>query len=95
MGESIIGDITPHCGVSDQTKAEIELAAVNKLISFLPTAKGDDIKSLFLVTGKYGLISSSLNIIAMFADMGVKLLAFIPGIRRRSNERSEVGQRSG
>jgi len=49
MGESIIGDITPHCGVADSTKAELETTAINKLASLIDPVKGDEVRALFQV----------------------------------------------
>ena len=49
MGESIIGDITPHCGVPDLEKYELEVAAIKKLAGFICEAKGKEIRELFQV----------------------------------------------
>src|SRR5437016_752003 len=49
MGESLIGDITPHCGVSDTEKLRIETEAINKITGLLPATKGAEIRELFQV----------------------------------------------
>lgn len=51
IGESIIGDITPHCGVSNDTKNRLETAAIDQLASLLPGCnKGNEMKELFEVS---------------------------------------------
>ena len=47
MAESIVGDITPHCGVSKEEKAQRELEAMEKLIADLPSEVGSNLMSLF------------------------------------------------
>jgi len=46
MGESIIGDFTPYCGVSQATKRDLETSAIEKLSSLLGK-KGEEIQALF------------------------------------------------
>jgi putative hydrolase of HD superfamily len=48
MGESIIGDITPHDDVPKTTKAAMEFAAIEKLTSLLPGASGEELLNLFV-----------------------------------------------
>ncbi|VDL84090.1 unnamed protein product [Nippostrongylus brasiliensis] len=36
LAEAIVGDITPHCGVSDEEKFERESQAIQKIASFVP-----------------------------------------------------------
>jgi 5'-deoxynucleotidase YfbR-like HD superfamily hydrolase len=48
FGESIIGDITPHDNVNNETKHKLESAAIEKLSKLLPNlSKGDEIRQLF------------------------------------------------
>ena len=47
LAESTIGDIVPHCGVSDEDKHKLELDAMNLMISKLGNIlRGDKILSL-------------------------------------------------
>ncbi|KAG2438589.1 hypothetical protein HXX76_005139 [Chlamydomonas incerta] len=50
VAEAIVGDITPHCGVSDDDKHGLELAAVEKIKAMLgaDTAAGSEVESLWL-----------------------------------------------
>jgi 5'-deoxynucleotidase YfbR-like HD superfamily hydrolase len=50
MGESIIGDFTPHCGVTEIEKYNLETAAVAKLAGLISPDKGKEIRDLFQVT---------------------------------------------
>ncbi|CAB3359494.1 Hypothetical predicted protein [Cloeon dipterum] len=47
MGESIIGDITPYCGVPREEKLKRERAAIEKLASLAGAEAGEKIKALF------------------------------------------------
>ena len=47
VGESIIGDITPHCGVSKEEKHRIEDAAVKKISSLMGKHNQEYVKALF------------------------------------------------
>ncbi|VDM68252.1 unnamed protein product [Strongylus vulgaris] len=38
LAEAIVGDITPHCGISDEEKFERENKAIQKIASFVPVA---------------------------------------------------------
>jgi putative hydrolases of HD superfamily len=49
MGESIIGDITPFCGVPRDEKIRREREAIEKLAS-LAGSRGDKIRDLFHVS---------------------------------------------
>lgn len=49
MGESIIGDITPYCGVPRDVKQRIEREAIKKL-SQLAGAAGEKISALYHVS---------------------------------------------
>lgn len=49
MGESIIGDITPYCGVPRDEKLRLEREAIEKL-SKLAGAAGDKIRALYHVS---------------------------------------------
>jgi len=42
LAESIVGDITPHCGVSDADKHARELAAMEKIRDVLGSGSGGD-----------------------------------------------------
>ncbi|CAB3396893.1 unnamed protein product [Caenorhabditis bovis] len=46
IGEAIAGDITPHCGVSDQEKFDMESKAIRTICSFVPNV-GDEWDSLW------------------------------------------------
>lgn len=48
MGESIIGDITPYCGVPREEKIRREAEAIEKLAQLAGNA-GDRIRSLYQV----------------------------------------------
>ena len=48
LAESKVGDITPHCGVSDQSKYEMELNTMNEIRTMLGcTMGGDEIVNLW------------------------------------------------
>ncbi|KAH7722652.1 Protein F45F2.9 b [Aphelenchoides avenae] len=47
LGEAIVGDITPHCGVADQTKFDLEHEAMKKIAGFVPSVVGDEWVSLW------------------------------------------------
>jgi len=47
MGESIIGDITPHDGVDVLTKQKLEVDAVSKISGLISKNKGEEIQRLF------------------------------------------------
>jgi len=47
IGESIIGDITPHDNVSNENKNQLETAAIEKLAGIVGTSQGDEIRQLF------------------------------------------------
>lgn len=44
MAESIVGDLTPHCGVSVEEKHRQEEAAMETLIKLVPELSGEDLK---------------------------------------------------
>ncbi|PAV91767.1 hypothetical protein WR25_24316 [Diploscapter pachys] len=46
IGEALIGDITPHCGVSEEDKQSLEAEAIQKICSFVP-AISDEINALW------------------------------------------------
>ncbi|XP_046643347.1 5'-deoxynucleotidase HDDC2-like [Daphnia pulicaria] len=48
MAESIVGDLTPHCGVSVEDKHRQEEEAMETLIKLVPELSGEDMKSLFM-----------------------------------------------
>lgn len=41
IGEAIAGDITPHCGISDQDKFDLENKAIQTIASYVPNV-GDE-----------------------------------------------------
>jgi putative hydrolases of HD superfamily len=48
LAEAAVGDITPHCGVSDTDKHQMELNAITKMTSMLGASMGsEDILSLW------------------------------------------------
>ena len=53
LGESVIGDITPHCGVSEEDKQQRELKAIDSLAKLVPAARGNEIRQLFQVRPCY------------------------------------------
>ncbi|KAK5964517.1 HD domain-containing protein 2, partial [Trichostrongylus colubriformis] len=42
LAEAIVGDITPHCGVSDEEKYDQESKAMQKIASFVPVSSVGD-----------------------------------------------------
>lgn len=48
MAESIVGDITPHDGVSNEEKHRREMEAINDLVAMVDKKVGTEIKDLFL-----------------------------------------------
>lgn len=44
MAESIVGDLTPHCGVSVEDKHRQEEAAMETLIKLVPELAGEDLR---------------------------------------------------
>lgn len=38
LSEAIVGDITPHCGISDEEKYDLENQAIQKIASFVPVS---------------------------------------------------------
>lgn len=48
MAESIVGDLTPHCGVSVEDKHRQEEEAMETLVKLVPELSGEDMKSLFM-----------------------------------------------
>lgn len=49
MAESIVGDITPHCGVSDKDKHIREVEAMNHIKSLVGERSGQHMHDLFMV----------------------------------------------
>ena len=49
LAESIVGDITPHCGVSEVEKHEKETEAMEYLASLLDPSIGQEVQNLFQV----------------------------------------------
>ena len=49
MAESIVGDITPHCGVSTEDKHEREKKTMSYFSTLLGPAAGDEMYQLFMV----------------------------------------------
>uniref|UniRef100_A0A914VYV6 5'-deoxynucleotidase HDDC2 n=1 Tax=Plectus sambesii TaxID=2011161 RepID=A0A914VYV6_9BILA len=47
LGEAIVGDITPHCGVSDQDKYEREKAAMERIAELVPNEVGKELVELW------------------------------------------------
>uniref|UniRef100_A0A2P2I2E4 5'-deoxynucleotidase HDDC2 n=1 Tax=Hirondellea gigas TaxID=1518452 RepID=A0A2P2I2E4_9CRUS len=47
MAESIVGDITPHCGVTQQDKHEQELTAMTRLAELPAHSSGQEMLTLF------------------------------------------------
>jgi len=47
MAESIVGDITPHCGVPVEEKHCLEEQAMEKLVKLVPELAAKDLKELF------------------------------------------------
>lgn len=47
MAESIVGDLTPHCGVSVEEKHRREEEALEQIISLVPELAAKDIRGLF------------------------------------------------
>uniref|UniRef100_A0A0K0FYD4 5'-deoxynucleotidase HDDC2 n=1 Tax=Strongyloides venezuelensis TaxID=75913 RepID=A0A0K0FYD4_STRVS len=42
LAEALVGDITPHCGVSDLEKFTLEKEGFQKIINYLPKKTGDE-----------------------------------------------------
>ncbi|KHN86184.1 HD domain-containing protein 2 -like protein [Toxocara canis] len=47
LGEAIAGDITPHCGVSNDEKFQLEEKAILEISSYVPKLVGDEWISLW------------------------------------------------
>ncbi|VDK77449.1 unnamed protein product [Litomosoides sigmodontis] len=47
LGEAIIGDITPHCGISATEKHQLEDEAMKKITEMVPPEAGEDWYSLW------------------------------------------------
>ncbi|VDO68773.1 unnamed protein product [Onchocerca flexuosa] len=47
LGEAIIGDITPHCGISVIEKHRLENEAMKKITEMVPSSAGEDWYSLW------------------------------------------------
>ncbi len=45
MAESIVGDLTPHCGVSVEDKHRQEEDAMETLIKLVPELAAEDLKA--------------------------------------------------
>jgi putative hydrolase of HD superfamily len=48
LAESIVGDITPHCGVTEDDKHEREKKAICDIAELLPEVSGEEIIKLFM-----------------------------------------------
>ncbi|KAK8721012.1 hypothetical protein OTU49_012977 [Cherax quadricarinatus] len=48
MAESVVGDLTPHCGVSDEDKHKKEVAAMEHFITLVGEKAGNEMYNLFL-----------------------------------------------
>lgn len=48
IAESIVGDITPHCGISKEEKNKLEVEAMQKLKETLGDVAGETIETLWL-----------------------------------------------
>lgn len=48
MAESVVGDLTPHCGVSDGDKHQREVAAMEKFRSLVGQKAGPEMYNLFM-----------------------------------------------
>ncbi|KAI1724509.1 HD domain-containing protein [Ditylenchus destructor] len=72
IGEAIVGDITPRCGISDEKKFELEEQAVQKIASYIPPIAGDDWIKLWMeyenASTKEALIVKQLDKIDMLAQ---------------------------
>ncbi|CAJ0585969.1 unnamed protein product, partial [Mesorhabditis spiculigera] len=42
IAEAIVGDITPHCGVTEEDKHSLEHKAMQKIATYLPVETGED-----------------------------------------------------
>ncbi|CAJ0935855.1 unnamed protein product, partial [Mesorhabditis belari] len=42
IGEAIVGDITPHCGISEENKHALEAKAMQQIATFVPEDVGTD-----------------------------------------------------
>ena len=49
MAESVVGDITPHCGVSAVDKHKLELTAMTRLSALPAPPAGEEMLALFKV----------------------------------------------
>lgn len=49
MAESTVGDLTPHCGVSEEDKHQREVAAMEVFRSLVGQKAGTDMYDLFMV----------------------------------------------
>jgi len=63
MGESIIGDLTPHDGVSSEDKYNMEASAIKIISSYLPDTKKVEIQALFQVCKHADIFTGHYNVI--------------------------------
>lgn len=49
MAESTVGDLTPHCGVSEEDKHKQEVAAMEHFITLVGEKAGNEMFNLFMV----------------------------------------------
>lgn len=50
MAECIVGDLTPHCGVSDDDKHKREVSAMEHFKTLLGEKTGNEMYNMFLVS---------------------------------------------
>lgn len=77
MAESIVGDLTPHCGVSNEEKHEREVAAMEHFSKLVGEKAGNEMFNLFLVRKWFDYFLHSfviVNFICLAKNKYIKLV---------------------
>lgn len=102
IGEAIIGDLTPQCGVDKHVKFEIEQKAVKEICTFVPVTIGTDWDELWLEyeTGstpeaiavkqldKFDMLAQAVNYEERY---GMDLTEFVKSTEDSFNEQPFIG----
>lgn len=66
LAESLVGDITPYCGVSKKDKEVLEMDAIHKICGLIEP-RGEHILQLFYVS--WCFFSSTLNSLSLLSSV--------------------------